>query len=441
MRNAHSSTRSAFLWRSISARLLLIFVTVISIGLSSLSPSAAQSTVLNGESIRMLVVGDPFAVALQKSVDQLGQMAGGTITIEVVGYDDLYRQILLNARDLESSYDIISFDAVWVGEFGKSAILLPLNDLVSASGVVEPTDFLELAYASAQFENTQLGLPIQPHPELMWYRTDIFEAAGLKPPVTTDDVLAAAKLLTKPEQKQYGICWNGQRGQALGQQMAHFYAAFGQPLLTDDGQPALNTPKGIAAAKYALALLPYSPPDVLNMAWDQRPQRFGSAGCAMTYEWAARTYLVEDTTISEIAGKVGYIGAPHAPGEQGVTAMGAWHLGIPANIAARGDIAWKFLEWLTSSETQKFLATQGNGGMPRYSIMRDAELAKTYPAFAVVDELGSTGQLADWMRPAVPQWPGLADTLGGVYHDMLEGKMTPEQAAAEVQKRAETLFE
>jgi len=419
---------------------LLVVAALFTLLLTLPKPAAAQTSILNGKAIHMLLVGDPFAVALQKSAAQLEQMAGGTLNIEVVGYDDLYHQILLNAKDLESSYDIISFDSVWAGEFGKSKLLLPLSDLVKASKIVEPSDFLEIAYASAQYQGVQLGLPIQPHPELMWYRTDIFKDAGLQPPVTTDDVLAAAKLLTKPDQKQYGICWNGQKGQALGQQIAHFYAAFGQHLLNEQGQPTLNTPKGIAAASYALALLPYSPPDVLNMAWDQRPQRFGSGGCVMTYEWAARTYLVEDPATSRIAGKIGYVAAPHAPGEKSVTAMGAWHLGIPMNIGARKDIAWKFMEWLTSGATEKFLAIQGNGGMPRYSIMRDATLSKTYPAFSVVEQLGLAGELADWMRPAVPQWPGLADALGQVYHDMLEGKTTPEQAAAQVQKQAESLF-
>jgi multiple sugar transport system substrate-binding protein len=44
------------------------------------------------------------------------------------------------------------------------------------------------------------------------------------------------------------------------------------------------------------------------------------------------------------------------------------------------------------------------------------------------------------MRPAVPQWPALCDILGSVYHDMLRGQLTPEQAAARAQQQAEALF-
>jgi multiple sugar transport system substrate-binding protein len=418
--------------------LSLIVTLLLCIGLIA-APASAQGF-LNGETIRMLVVGDPFALALNNALEDLEELSGGTIEIEVVGYTDTYDLTLLNARDAESSYDIVSFDSVWVGEFGTDAVLLPLNDLIAASSIVNPSDFLEIAYEGAQFEGAQLGLPIQPHPELVWYRTDLFEAAGIDAPVTTDDMLADAEALTDVENNQYGICWNGQRGQALGQQMAHFYAAFGAPLLDDNGQPNLNTPEALQAAEYALALLPFSPPDVLNMAWDQRPVRFGQGGCAMTYEWAARTYLVEDDPMSQVAGLVGYTAAPSAPDADPVTPIGAWNLAIPANIGERQAVAWQFLEWLTSSEIQLLLAENGNGGMPRYSVLRNEALQEIYPAFATVDALGTAGVLDDWMRPAVPQWSQLADILGIVYHDMLTGLLTPEEAAAEAQSQAEALF-
>ena len=407
------------------------------------SPPAApaEGGFLGGQTIRMLVVGDPFSIALRAGARELGRRAGGAIELEVVGYDDVRRLTLLNARDERSAYDIVSFDVVWVGEYGQANALYPLNDFIAASApVIRPDDFLEVAYKQSQYKGRQLGLPIQPHPELLWTRRDLFQAAGVAVPNTTDELLAAAKRFTQPAQQQYGICWNGQRGQALGQQMAHFYAAFGQPLLGAGGRPTLNTPNGVAAARYAQSLLPFSPPDVLNMAWDQRPVRFAQGGCVMTYEWAARTYLVEEDANSRVAGRVAYAAAPHAPGAKPVTPIGTWSLGVPANIGPRRDLALQFLGWLTSEEIERWLAQHGNGGMPRYSVIRDQALAQRYPAFQTVAQLGAAGQLDDWMRPAVPQWSALADILGTVYHDMLRGELSPEQAAARAQQQAEALF-
>lgn len=392
------------------------------------------------EPYRVLLAGDPFAIAIQKSLPVLEAQLKRPIVLELVSYDAMRQMTLLNARDQVSAYDVVSVDGVWLGEYATQRVLLPLRARVALSAtLVQPEDFLPQAYQQSIYQGELYGLPIQSHPELLWYHRPPLQAAGLPPPTTTDDLLAAAAVLTRPERNQYGLCWNGQRGQALGQQMAHFYAAFGQPLLDAQGRPTLNTPQGVAAARYAQALLPYSPPDVLNMAWDRRPSRFAQGGCAMTYEWAARSDLVENPT-SPVAGQVGYLPAPHAPGQAPVTPLGTWSLSIPANIGPRADAAWVLLAYLTRADTAKLLATNGNGGMARLSLLQDSALARLYPAFTTVAALAEQNQLADWMRPTVPQWPALADILGTVYHDMLQGLVTPEQAAAEAQRQAVGLF-
>jgi len=400
----------------------------------------AQDDVLQGETIRMLIIGDVFSLALVDATSELEAATGAEIEIEVVGYDDVRDLTLLNATNAQSEYDIVAVDVVWIGEYGTNDILLPLNNLIDGSDMVNVPDFIEIAFEAGRDGDNQLTLPIQPHPELLWYRNDLFEEAELDTPETTDDVLAAAEALHDPENGLYGICWNGQRGQAFGQTMAHFYGAFGQPLLDEDGLPNLDTEQGIAAAEYAQALMALSPPDILTMAWDQRILRFSQGGCAMTYGWAARTYLVEDEPTSSIAGLVSYTAAPYAEGNVPVTPMGVWSLGIPSNIGDRQDVAWSFLEWLTSSSTEQLLAEFGNGGMPRYSVLENPDLADRYPAFSTVAELSEAGILDDWMRPAVPQWAALADILGTVYHNMLRGQLTPAEAASQAQTDALALF-
>lgn len=394
-----------------------------------------------GQTISLVVAGDPFGITLQNTLAALEQRSGADIQLEVVSYNDMRRLTLLNARDARSTFDIVSFDVVWVGEYVSDGVLLPLSHRIENSTLLEPDDFLPSAYDASVVDGVQYGLPIQPHPELLSYRVDAFEQAGIAPPQTTDDVLAAAAELYDPANGLYGICWNAQRGQALGQQMAHFYGAFGQPLLDADGQPTLDTARGQAAAQYALDLLRWSPPDILTMAWDQRILRYSRGGCAMTYTWGARAYLIEEHSTDGVWLSTGFGLAPHAPDAEPVTPLGVWSLGIPANIGERADIAWAFLEWLSSPEIQHYLAQQGNGGVNRYSLLSDPVLQEQYPTYAVVLELDADDALQSWMRPAVPQWADLAQIMGEVYHDMLRGDLTPEQATAEAQRRAQELFD
>jgi hypothetical protein len=74
------------------------------------------------------------------------------------------------------------------------------------------------------------------------------------------------------------------------------------------------------------------------------------------------------------------------------------------------------------------------------SMLADKQLIGLYPAFPVVAQLSQAQALADSMRPAVPQWAELAELLGTVFHDMLDGLLTPEEAIALAQTRALQLF-
>jgi len=78
--------------------------------------------------------------------------------------------------------------------------------------------------------------------------------------------------------------------------------------------------------------------------------------------------------------------------------------------------------------------------MPRYCIIRDPELMALYPAFEAVDKMSSEGIMQMWMRPQIPEWPVLADTYGTVFHEMLAGSLTPEEATAKMQDTMVTVM-
>jgi len=65
-------------------------------------------------------------------------------------------------------------------------------------------------------------------------------------------------------------------------------------------------------------------------------------------------------------------------------------------------------------------------------------LIKLYPAFEAVDKMATEGLLQMGMRPQIPEWPVLADTYGTVFHEMLAGSLTAEEA---VKKMQETMLQ
>ena len=420
-----------FYWVSI----LVLVAMLVSLGAAA-SPALAQGEKpFEGKTIRLLFNADPYAFATQKILADLEAASGATIQLDVQPYDAQHQKILLNSQSNESAYDIVAVDIVWEGEFGAGNVLYPLDDFIAASDF-PVSDFPPAAWEGAQYDGKQMGIPFQPHPEVLWYRKDLFEEKGIKPPETTDELLAAAKAFHDPDNGFYGIGWNGARGQALGQQMAHFYAAFGQHPFDETWMPTLDTPDAVRAAEYAKALMEYSPPDILNMAWDERARLYAQGKTPMIYEWGARAFMIEDP---EILKNTGFVPSPHAPDKPAVNPTGEWSISIPSNVADK-ELAWQFIEWLTDCNQLKALALAGNGGMPRYCIIRDPELMALYPSFEAVDKMSSEGIMQMWMRPAIPEWPVLADTYGTVFHEMLAGSLTPEQATAKTQETMVTVM-
>lgn len=425
--------------RPIHFKIALIAVVFVLVGVIQLHP-LQQITDLRGQTLRILVVGDPFALALRQLKDEFEADLGITIELEIVGYNDTRTLTLANASDLVSSYDLVSFDVMWLGEYVENDVLLPLDSLTAQSSILEMDDFLQSAIESSRWQGVLYGLPIQPHPELLWYRTDLFAAAGLEAPRTTDDVIDRARALHNPDADIYGICWNGQRSDALAQQMTHFFAAFGQAMLDENQQPTIDTPAGVRAAQYALDLLPYSPPDILNMAWDQRITRFANGSCAMTYGWGARVALVEAMN-PDLLEHIGFVAAPHAPDSAPVTPIGVWSLGIPSNVETNQHIAWMFLEWLSAPQQQARLAKAGNAGVPRYTLAEDHDLTARYKHFTLIAALDRQKQLASWMRPEIPQWNAMAEIISAVFSDMLRGELSAQQAVTLAQSQLEALLQ
>jgi multiple sugar transport system substrate-binding protein len=143
--------------------------------------------------------------------------------------------------------DLANLSAGWMVEFNAIDVLQPLDDLL-------PADFLAAFAPSAleamKIDGKLMGLPYFLDPRALYYRKDLFDAAGLQAPVTWDDVRAAAKALHNPPDV-YGI------GISSGEQSGGFdyydYAyigAGGVSRFDENGKSLMASEIGIKAAQF-----------------------------------------------------------------------------------------------------------------------------------------------------------------------------------------------
>ena len=400
---------------------------------------AAGSTALEGAEVKALFVGDPFAQASQRVIGELNRMAGGTISMQVVDFNSMHQRILLDAPSASPAFDVYSWEFSWLGEMIGANALRPLDDFVERDAELLKIDDIPKAnWEATVWDGKRYGIPVQPHAELLWWRTDLLEAAGLQPPKTTEDVLAAAKALHDPDNGVYGFIWKGGRGAPLGQTMVHAFAAFDQPAFPNwrsgDWMPALNTDRAVQATEWVKQMAEYAPPDYLNIAWDDEARRFAQGEGAMCFTWFGRESFFGDPTKSKIVGRYAAGAWPSAPGLPPRNSFGGWVLGLPAHISPeRAEIAWRFILWYTSAPVERLLMENGNVDFPRISLISDPAMQEAHPVYKTVLELVEMDAFKAWVRAPVPEFVALADALGTTMQEMLIGALTPKEACDKVQ--------
>jgi len=145
--------------------------------------------------------------------------------------------------------DLANVSAGWMVEFNAIDALEPLDDKLSPGFL----DAFEPAGLDAmRIDGKLMGLPYFLDPRALYYRTDLFAAAGLKPPATWDEVRAAARALNNPPDV-YGIGIDNDPSGSDCFEYA-FIGAGGTSRYGEDGKSLLNSEVGVRATQFLVDL-------------------------------------------------------------------------------------------------------------------------------------------------------------------------------------------
>ncbi|MBJ3778787.1 extracellular solute-binding protein [Acuticoccus sp. 2012] len=404
--------------------------------------------------LRLLVHADPTFMAMDSLKRQLENVLGAQIRSRALSIDRLRLEVLRNAEAQASAYDIMAVDLPWIGELAEGGMVAPLDAFVEREGV-NRSDFHPAGWNGARYRGAQYGIPIQTTPELLAYRTDLFEEAGIAPPDTTDALLDAARRLHRPERGLRGIAWNAARGTPLGHTFLMVMGAFGQPALDlpplPDGfdasvahqplRPMFDTQEAAETADFLRALLEVSPKNILSMSWYERVVAYGDGEVAMAYTYTLLAPYFENDASRPAHGVTGFVPHPAGPHGRPIAPVGGYALALPANLAPeRKEAVEKALGVLTSAEVSKLYIMSGSRACPRFSVNADPEVRALSPAITAMDTMARQGLLHYWPRPPAPRISGVIEICGEVFHEMLRGLVGPRDALAEVQRRTEALL-
>jgi multiple sugar transport system substrate-binding protein len=175
---------------------------------------------------------------LKKFTDETGIK----VDLEVIGWNDLQTRIQ-TAITSGQGPDVLNIGNTWAASLQATDAFLPFdNDAMNAIGGKDK--FVPTALATGGKEGQDpTSVPLYGLAYGLYYNKAMFAAAGLQPPKTWEEMVAAAKKLTDPAKKTYGMALAaGSYTENVhfafinaAQNGADWFDADGKPTFTGDG--------------------------------------------------------------------------------------------------------------------------------------------------------------------------------------------------------------
>lgn len=248
----------------------------------------------------------------------------------------------------------------------QADLIRPLDDLVAKHGQsLAPSQLIKV-------DGKIVAIAFMSNAQHLFYRTDILEKAGIAPPKTYEEVLAAAKAIKDAAIMEYPFALNTKTGWNLAEEFVNMYLGMGGSFFKPGtAEPAINSETGVKTLTMLKDLVAYSNPDFLTYDSNATQALWESGNLALATMWGSRAGAIMDAEGStpEIIAATALAGAPTVGGGS-IPATTLWWDGFtiaknisdadaeasfvamlngltPENIAANNDAA----VWLSSSYT------------------------------------------------------------------------------------------
>lgn len=410
----------------------------------------------DGESISVAVIPASYFDNLGTLIPQFEALTGVKVRVEKVPPGQIRQKAMLDLSSKTRTYATHAADPMYYPLYVANKWVDPLDRYLSDPSLTDPAwfdyeDILKAWRDADSIDGKPYGIPYDGEVTVQVYRKDLYDAKGLKPADTFDELLANAKALHDPDNRLYGLALRGFAG--AGQNMYIYPSllrAFGGSWSGGSGV-SVNSPAAVQALQwYVDALTRYAPPAVRNWNWPDIADAFsqGTVGCYIDAHSSAA--VLNNPDKSKVIGKIGFARWPKGPSGKRVTSI--WNWGFPIN-AALGEKAkkatWLFITWAASAETQartswKFAGPAKRSGINRTSLWRSPDFEAAMKGAGdnfVKAALESLEQDTDveW-RPRVPQWPAIGETMATSIQAALVGQKPPKDALDEAQSRIQQLL-
>jgi len=377
-------------------------------------------------SARIAVWSGPEADNLRKVAAAYTEATGNPIEIEEIardGYSDKLKTAIVGGS---ADFDAVYVSSDWVPSFIAANGLQPIDSFIGGpdKGSFLNLDDLQPGVSNLTFDGKVYGFPSEGDTAWLFYRKDLLDAAGLKPPATMAEMLAAAKTLTTPD--RYGLVIGNKKNEAWWDFMHYFWAFGGQLFDPTTYEVTVNNAAGVKALTFYSDLLRTDKvvsPDVTTYGYNEILTALQQDKAAMGVEWMAATQDLQDCAKSpKICDKLVYEFVP--PDVAGQYGFGGSSWGWVVPTASKNQLAgYKFIEWLVGGPGAKLWAL--NGGIPsNIKALSDPDVIAKVPQFKLLAEAMPYRHIS----PLLTTSDQLVNAMADASTAAVTGAKTPQQA-------------
>jgi sorbitol/mannitol transport system substrate-binding protein len=196
------------------------------------------------------------------------------------------------------------------------------------------------------------SVPFYGESSMVYYRSDLFKAAGLTMPEhpTWAQIASDAQKLNNPSKGIAGICLRGESG--WGENLAALDTVintYGGEWFNEKWDPELTSAPDEAATNFYVNLVrKYGEPGASNDGFTECLNDFDAGKAAMWYDATVAAGLIS-TNAPKIFANTGYSYAPTGPAGIPSGWLYTWSLSIPTGTPDAAA-AWKYLSWATGPQ-------------------------------------------------------------------------------------------
>lgn len=371
-----------------------------------------------GTTLEILSVVTPQFKGLELRDDEFTELTGIRLNWTEIPFTELQEKVSSVGIAANGNFDVVNYLDSWGS--ANADWFVKLDDLARRDGV-NPNRYPDAFIKSATFNNEIKGLPLRAHPQLMFYRKDIFDSLGIGAPKSWDDVVAAGKKIqasgsdVEPLALYYGADGNRQNLFIW----INFLWTAGEQIFDANMKPAWDTPGALKATRDYIELhTKHKITAKASVSWVEQEGRAafqqGTAAMLPVWWWAYSPMLNPEQSVLN-SEQVAFTGMP---GYQGKTAV-TYAISMPFSISRYSrnqEASWEFLKWLSNPDLDRKNAIERNvkgttiinNVVTHWSSLRDPEVnaANNYIQQAAALSLTESN-----IMPQIPEWPQVGDIL------------------------------